>query len=235
MSDTCIRRHSSRQLHLALAGLALAAVDFARRLVDLVLAAVDAARHLAGFALDLAVFALDLVVFVLNLAGFVLDLAGFVLDLAGSALVDADIAPSLAGVGLNLAGFALPLAGLDHAAADLALAPAGSALALLLPAGCLPKIANVSRSPQLHWQAILLDLPLYRPARLSRNVPGQYLRRVPYEGGGFELNALLALILDRSDHLSSICNSYSGTNQPRLASLQRESKSSNSISEAYHE
>lgn len=131
----------------------------------------------------------------------VLNLAGFVLDPAGYAFGDADIAPGLAGFGLHLAGFALPLAGSDHAAADLALAPAGPALALLLPAGCLPKIVNVSRPQQLYWQAMPLELSLYRLARSSRIVPAQYLRRVPHEGGGFELNLLLASILDRSDHL----------------------------------
>ena len=68
MSDTCICRRSSRQLHLALAGLALAAVDFARHFAGFALAAVDFARHFAGLALDLAKFVLDL-------AGFALDLA----------------------------------------------------------------------------------------------------------------------------------------------------------------
>ena len=71
MSDTCVCERSSRQLHLALAGLALAAVDFARHLAGFALTAIDFARHLAGLALDLA--------------GSALDLAGFVLPHVGSA------------------------------------------------------------------------------------------------------------------------------------------------------
>jgi len=78
MSDTCIRGHFSQQLHLALAGLALAAVD--------------SARHLARLALELAVFARNLVVFARDLVVFAHDLVVFVLDLAGSALVASDIA-----------------------------------------------------------------------------------------------------------------------------------------------
>ena len=170
MSDTCIRGRSSRQLHLALAGLALAAVDFARHLAGFALAAVDLARHFAGFALDLA--------------GFVLDLAGFVLDLAGFAL--------------DLAGFALPLAGPDLAVVDLALAHAGSVLALLLlplPRS-LPKIAIVSQFPRLYRQAILLDLSLCRLVRSSRTLRGRYVHRVPHEGDGFLLNPLWASLLD---------------------------------------
>ena len=177
MSDTCIRGRSSRQLHLALASLALATVDFARHLASFALAAVDLARHFAGFALDLARFVLDL-------AGFVLDLAGFALDLAGFAL--------------DLAGFALPLAGPDLAVVDLALAHAGSVLALLLlplPRS-LPKIAIVSQFPRLYRQAILLDLSLCRLVRSSRTLRGRYVHRVPHEGDGFLLNPLWASLLD---------------------------------------
>ncbi len=60
-----------------------------------------------------------------------------------------------------------------HAASDLALAHGGSALALLLPPRFLPEIATVSRSRQLYWQAILLDLSLCRLVRSSRIVRGQ--------------------------------------------------------------
>ena len=168
MSDTCIRGRSSRQLHLALAGLALAAVDFARHLAGFALAAVDLARHFAGFALDLA--------------GFVFDLAGFVLDLAGFAL--------------DLAGFALPLAGPDLAVVDLALAHAGSVLALLLLPRSLPKIAIVSQFSRLYRQAILLDLSLCRLVRSGRTLRGRYVHRVPHEGDDFLSNPLWASLLD---------------------------------------
>ena len=171
--DTYIRGQSSQQFHLALAGLALAAVD--------------SAHHLAGLALDLPVSALDLAVSALDLAEFVLDLVGFDIPVVGFdiplvgfdvPLVGFDV--PLVGFDVPLVGFDVPLAGFVLLLADLAPAHARRVLALLLPVRYLARIATVSQLPQLYQLARLLDLSLCRVVQSNRILRDRCVRQVPH-------------------------------------------------------
>ena len=222
MFENYICWRSSQQFHLALAGLALAAVDSAHYLAV-------SAHYLAVSALDLAVSALDLAVSALDLAVSALDLAVSALDLAGFVLE------------LDHVGFEVPLvdlavadAGFVPLLADLAPARGPRVFALLLPVHCLARIATVSRPQRLYQQAKLLDLSLCRVVQSNRILRGRCVRQVPHAIDGFLSTPSRASFFGWLDRSSYICRSYNATDQPRLASLQRDTKSSVSMSETYH-